>query len=123
MKYKDAAGKVRFKGAGKKLKETQVYPPRFGRKASVQITSFGVCNTIAWEVCSVFSTNATTPTWPTLVNYDRDDWDDAQPLCKPCFTVTPKPQNRVFWFGGFTFNPRRTPGDRSLPTHFGTKRG
>ena len=35
VKYKDAAGKVRFKGAGKKLKETQVYPPRFGRKAGV----------------------------------------------------------------------------------------
>ena len=29
--YRDSKGNKRFKGAGKKLKETQVYPPAFGR--------------------------------------------------------------------------------------------
>lgn len=59
--YWDSQGRKRFKGAGGKLKRTQVYPPSFGR-----------------EVCRLYTTTAAAPTWPSHVDYTNDPWEDAK---------------------------------------------
>eukprot|EP00435_Cladocopium_sp_Y103_P055403 s261_g18.t1 len=68
--YWDSQGRKRFKGAGKKLKQTQVYPPAFGR-----------------EVCRLYTTTAANPTWPSHVDHTNDPWDDAKLGDVECFLV------------------------------------
>ena len=53
VQYRDASGRVRFKGAGKALKNTQVYPPKFGRHAPRQQT-MSVCAGLH-QVCNLFA--------------------------------------------------------------------
>lgn len=71
-KYQDRSGKTRYKGAGKDLKGTQLYPPRFVGKILENQKEF----------------LATKPALPPLEDYDLfqalldmptgDHWDDAE---------------------------------------------
>ena len=88
--YRDSKGNKRFKGAGKKLKDTQVYPPAFGRAVlwhagstiGKPIESFmwcyGICSVA--QVCTLYTTKAASPSWDCLVDHRPDAWEDAKSL-------------------------------------------
>lgn len=59
--YRSASGKLCFQGVPGKSRETEVYPPEFGR-----------------VVCSTFSRYATPPGGEPLVDGTPDDWNDAR---------------------------------------------
>ncbi|CAL1167199.1 unnamed protein product [Cladocopium goreaui] len=76
--YQNADGEVKFQGTPN-LVDTQVYPPKFGRK-----------------VCKVFTNYASSPSWPQHVDHTPDSWNDAKILaCKRFVRVG----TQIFWKG------------------------
>ena len=104
IKYKKD-GKNRFQGNKEKLRETQVYPPDFGRQALrmkwyniAHVSSVSQCMTPIYhvhvqlypvltiydesssapEVCKLFTKTAERPDRPQLVDGSADTWTDAR---------------------------------------------